>query len=157
MALPLEREVSRFRKFRRAGQLILRECKDVDLAAWLADLTILKSLQRARPQALNALFAERQIGVAHHQVEVFLISPETNAHLGRLCNFGECPKEKPECLVQDCGTVQFLRQVEGFVLRSGALSPARTIPLFERGALDPRPVSPARSASPSSPLPGDPP
>ncbi len=70
---------------------------------WLTDLTILKSLQRARSQALNDLFAEHEIGVAHHQVDVFLIAPETDAYLGRLCNFGECPKGKPDCLVQDCG------------------------------------------------------
>lgn len=105
----------------------------MDLAVWLADLTILKSLQRARGQALNDLFADRDIGVAHHQVDVFLIAPETGSYLGRLCNFGECPKGKPECLVRDCGTVKFLWQLEGFTFRSDALSSVRTITLFERG------------------------
>jgi len=137
-ALPLEEEIPRFRKFRRAGQPILHECKDVDLAVWLADLTILKSLQRARSQALNDLFAEHEIGVAHHQVDVFLMAPETDTYLGRLCNFGECPKGKPECLVRDCGAVKFLRQIEGFTFHPDALSSAKSITLFERGASAPR-------------------
>lgn len=137
-ALPLEKEIPRFRKFRRVGQPIFHECKDVDLAVWLTDLTILKSLQRARGQALNDLFAEHEIGVAHHQVDVFLIAPDTNAYLGRLCNFGVCPKGKPECLVQDCGAVRFLRQIEGFTFHSDALSSAKAITLFERGASAPR-------------------
>jgi hypothetical protein len=137
VALPLEKEVPRFRKFRRAGQLLFHECGDVDLAVWLTDLSILKSLQRARGRALNDLFAEHEIGVAHHQVDVFLFAPETGAYLGRLCNFGECPKGKPECLVQDCGAEKFLRQFEAFVLRSDALSSGKTIVLFERGAPTP--------------------
>jgi hypothetical protein len=137
-ALPLEKEIPRFRKFRRAGLPIFHECKDADLAVWLTDLTILKSLQRTRSQALNDLFAEHEIGVAHHQVDVFLIAPETDAYLGRLCNFGVCPKGKPECLVEDCGTVKFLRQIEGFTFHPDALSSAKAITLFERGASAPR-------------------
>ncbi|MHC4199430.1 MAG: hypothetical protein ACYSU0_05515, partial [Planctomycetota bacterium] len=35
---PLEKEVPRFREFRRAGIEILHECKDVDLAVWVSDL-----------------------------------------------------------------------------------------------------------------------
>jgi hypothetical protein len=137
-AVPLEKEVPRFRKFRRADQPIFHECHDVDLAVWLTDLTILKSLQRARSQALNDLLAEHEIGVAHHQVDVFLIAPETDAYLGRLCNFGVCPKGKPECLVQDCGAVKFLRRIEGFTFHADALSSAKSITLFERGAPAPR-------------------
>jgi hypothetical protein len=137
-ALGLEKEIPRFRKFRRGGQPVFHECKDVDLAVWLTDLTILKSLQRARSRALNDLFAEHEIGVAHHQVDVFLIAPETDAYLGRLCNFGECPKGKPDCLVQDCGAVKFLRQIEGFTFHTDALSSAKAITLFERGASAPR-------------------
>ena len=133
-ALRLEKEIPRFRKFRRAGQPIFHECKDVDLAVWLTDLTILKSLQRARSQALNDLFAEHEIGVAHHQVDVFLMTPESDAYLGRLCNFGECPKGKRECLVQNCGAVKFLRQIEGFAFHPDALSSAKAITLFARGA-----------------------
>ena len=92
VASPLEKEVPRFRKFRRAGQSLNHECKDVDLAVWLADLSILHSLQRARARALAALLDDYDVGVAHHQVDVFLFAAETDAHLGRLCNFGECPQ-----------------------------------------------------------------
>ena len=133
VASPLEREVPRFRKFRRARQPIYHECKDVDLAVWLTDLGNLDALRRARARALALLLEEHDIGVAHHQVEVFLFSPETNAHLGRLCTFGECPKGKPECLVTNCGGEKSLRQLEGFVFRPDALSPAKTVTLFERG------------------------
>jgi len=132
-ALPLEKEVPHFRKFRRARQALFHECKDVDLAVWLSDLSVLNALRRARAKALAALLEEHDVGVAHHQVDVFLFSPETNAHLGRLCNFGECPKGKPECLVPNCGAEKFLRQVEGFDLSPDALSPANTVTLFERG------------------------
>lgn len=126
-ASPLQKEIPRFKKFRRAGRAIYHECKDVDLAVWLTDMTILKSLQRARGEALNHLFAEREIGVAHHQVDVFLISPETGAYRGRLCNFGTCPKGKPECLVRDCGATKFLRQIEGFAFHDDAMSAGRAI------------------------------
>jgi hypothetical protein len=135
VASPLEKEVPRFQSFRRAGLSILHECKDLDLAVWLSDLTILKALQRARSQALNDLFRECGIGVAHHQVDVFLIEPGTGGYLGRLCNFGECPKGKPECLVKDCGAVKFLRQIEDFSLDPDALGSQRAIILFERGKI----------------------
>jgi hypothetical protein len=105
----------------------------VDLAVWLTDLTILKPLQKARCQALNDFFAKHEIGVAHHQMDVFLMSPETGAYLGRLCKFGECPKGKPECRVRDCGAVKFLRQIEGFTLHPDVLSSGKTVTLFERG------------------------
>ncbi len=39
VASPLEKEIPRFRKFERAGQPLDHECKDVDLAVWLGDLT----------------------------------------------------------------------------------------------------------------------
>jgi hypothetical protein len=48
------------------------------------------------------------------------------------------PEEKPECLVQDCGAVKFLRQIEGFTFQPDALCSAKAITLFERGAYAPR-------------------
>jgi len=136
VASPLKQEVPRFPKFRRARQPVWHECKDVDLAVWLTDLTILNSLRKARSKALALLLEEHEIGVAHHQVEIFLFSPETNAYLGRLCAFNKCPKAKPECRVKNCGTEKFLRQLEGFVFNPDALSPDKTIVLFERGVTD---------------------
>jgi hypothetical protein len=132
VAVPLKKEIPRFRKFRRAGVAVFHECKDVDLAVWVLDLSDLKSLQRARGQALNDLFAETEIGVAHHQVDVFLLEPGTDRYLGRLCCFGQCPKGKPDCLVPGCGTPLFLRQFEDFRLDSGVLHPSRTVVLFDR-------------------------
>lgn len=109
VAKPLEREVPRFRRFRQAGIKILHECKDVDLAVWVFELDDLRSLQKARSHALNTLLEERNIGVAHHQVDVFLLDAETDRYLGRLCRFSKCPKEKKSCQAPGCGEPRFLR------------------------------------------------
>lgn len=37
VASPLEKEVPRFRRFRRAGVALWHECKDVDVAVWVSD------------------------------------------------------------------------------------------------------------------------
>ncbi len=134
VARPLRREVPRFRRFRRAGVALWHECKDVDLAVWLSDVSELKSLQKARGNALNDLFALAEIGVAHHQVDVFLFEPGSDRYLGRLCHFGTCPKGKPECRVPGCGAALFLRQHEDFVFDPGSLAPARCDLLFDRAA-----------------------
>ena len=111
---PLEREVPRFRKFRRARIDVWHECKDADLAVWVSNLDCLRALQKARSRALNELLDDRNIGVAHHQVDVFLLEPGTNRYLGRLCYFAQCPKGKKECLVEGCGRTPLLRQHENF-------------------------------------------
>lgn len=134
VAQPLRREVPRFREFRRARVELWHECKDVDLAVWVRDPRQLASLRKALGRAVNTLFSEIEIGVAHHQVDVFLLEPETDRYLGRLCAFGTCPKGKPECQVPGCGSVPFLRQLEGFVLEPQALDPARSVVLFDRSA-----------------------
>jgi len=132
VAVPLKKEIPRFRKFRRHRQPVWHECKDVDLAVWLDDLSILKSLQRARGQALNRLLAEKDAGVAHHQVDVFLLEPDTDRFLGHLCNFGVCPKGKPECRARNCGAVPFLQRFDKFVFRRDALAADRSIVLLDR-------------------------
>lgn len=132
VAVPPKKEIPRFRKFRRNRQPVWHECKDVDLAVWLDDLSVLKSLQRARGQALNRLLAEKDAGVAHHQVDVFLLEPGTNRFLGHLCNFGVCPKGKPECRVRDCGAIPFLQRFDGFVFRGDGLAAHRSVVLFDR-------------------------
>jgi hypothetical protein len=132
VAQPLRKEVPRFQKFRRAGVAVWHECKDVDVAVWLSDMSALKSLQKARGNAMNALLDTAGIGVAHHQVDVFLLEPGSGRYLGRLCHFGTCPKGKPECLVPGCGTALFLRQHEAFVLDPRSLDPARCVLLFDR-------------------------
>jgi hypothetical protein len=141
VARPLRKEVPRFKRFRRAGVAVWHECKDVDLAVWLPDLGDLKALQKARGRALNALFAETGIGVAHHQVDVFLLEPGSDRYRGRLCHFGTCPKGKPACQVPGCGAALFLQQHEGFVFDPLSLDPARCTVLFDRArSLGPPPL-----------------
>lgn len=132
VAVPLEREVPRFRKFRRHEVAIWHECKDVDLAVWLSDLTHLRNLQKARSRALNELYRKQNVGVAHHQVEVFIMEPGTNLYLGRLCSFTRCPKDKLDCLVPGCGDTTFLKQLKGFIFSKDALAAEKTITLFDR-------------------------
>lgn len=134
VAQPLQKEVPRFSKFRRAGIALWHECKDVDLAVWVTDLSALNTLRKALGNAVNDLFALTDIGVAHHQVDVFLIEPGTNRYLGTLCRFGTCPKGKPECRVPGCGAALFLQQHEGFVFDPRALDPARSAVLFDRAS-----------------------
>lgn len=132
VAQPLRREVPRFRKFRRARVELWHECKDVDLAVWVRDPSQLDSLRKALGRALNTLFAETEIGVAHHQVNVFLLESGTDRYVGRLCHFGTCPKGKPECHVPGCGASPFLRQHDDFIFDPRSLDPARSIVLFDR-------------------------
>ena len=133
VAAPLEREVPRFRQFRRARVEVWHECKDVDIALWLRDLSALRDLQKARSRAVNDLWQELQIGVAQHQVDVFILEPFTDRYLGRLCDFASCPKDgKRECLVPTCGQPPHLQQHEGFTLSPDALQADEVIVLFDR-------------------------
>lgn len=134
VAAPLKKEVPRFGRFRRAGVALWHECRDVDLAVWVSDLSSLKTLQKAQARALNDLLRDADVGVAHHQVDVFLLEPGTDRHMGRLCHFGTCPKGKPECLVPGCGASLFLQQHEGFVWDPRSLEPGNIVPLFDRAS-----------------------
>jgi hypothetical protein len=132
VASPLRKEVPRFQPYRRAGIEIWHECKDVDMAVWVSDLRRLRSLQRARSTALNDILRDKNIGVAHHQVDVFLMEPITDRYLGRLCTFNKCPKGKRECDVPGCGKIPFLQQHENFVLNNEMLKPEKIVILYER-------------------------
>lgn len=139
VAAPLREEVPHYGRFRMHGVSVLHECKDVDLAAWVSNLSCLRALQKARGQALNCLYAEKQIGVAHHQVDVFIIDAGTGKYVGNLCSFGACPKGKNDCYVQGCGETPYLKLYENFALHEDALSPMKTTVLFQRceeGAAD---------------------
>jgi hypothetical protein len=133
LAKPLVREVPRFQPFKRHGIEILHECGDIDLAIAIDRLDRLAALNRARNRAVINLFKESGIGVAHHQVDVFLFGEGWHDYLGRLCTYGECPKGKVECLTPGCGRELFLKQHEGFVLEPDALAADRAVPLYERG------------------------
>jgi hypothetical protein len=112
----------------------LHEPKDVDLGVWLDDVVNLDSLRKLSAQALNRLWHDEQIGVAHHQIDIFLLDA-TGKYLGRLCHFNQCPKHKPECRAEGCGKVPFLRQHDGFDFDTAeSLHPARIQVLYERPA-----------------------
>ncbi len=130
VAQPLLREVPRFQPYRRLGKEILHECKDVDLAVWLTGTGRLRELGRARNLAVSQLYSRTGVGVANHQVDVFLLAHADSRYLGRLCIFSDCPKGKRECAVPGCGATGFLRQHEGFELAAGAFDHAVT--LFDR-------------------------
>jgi hypothetical protein len=132
VARPLWREIPRFQPFRDWDVPVWHECKDVDLAVWLDRLDRLQALTRARGVALHELFKEKQIGVAHHQVEIFILQGEANAYRGRLCSFSQCPKGKRECLVPGCGQDLFLQQHAGFTFWPDALAPDRILHLYDR-------------------------
>lgn len=132
VAVPLKKEVPRFKEYRRVGIAVWHECKDVDMAVWVDDLSNLKRLQRARSQTLNDLLRDQQVSVAHHQVDIFILEPGTDRYLGVLCCFGRCPKGKPECLVAGCGAAPFLRQQEDFTFRPDALASERVVVLYDR-------------------------
>jgi hypothetical protein len=134
LARPLAREVPRFQPFKRHRIEILHECGDIDLAIAIDRPHHLAALNRARSLAVTNLFKETGIGVAHHQVDVFLFGEGWHNYLGRLCTYGECPKGKVECLTPGCGREPFLKQHEGFVLEPDALAADRAVPLYERGS-----------------------
>jgi hypothetical protein len=136
VAQPLRKEIPRFRSPGRSGAEVWHDCQDVDLAVWLSSLEDLKSLQRARARALARLFDWHNIGVAHHQVEMFIMEPATNRYLGRLCAFGQCPKHRIECYVPGCGQPAFLQQHSGYDLSSDSLAAKRCAVLFDREAGD---------------------
>ncbi len=112
------KEVPRFAPYRRARIALWHECKDLDLAVWLAHLRDLDGLRRAKDRALRALQAASGIGVASHQVDAFVLERGTDRYLGRLCRFNRCPKDKTECLAPGCGATRFLQQHKDFRWRS---------------------------------------
>lgn len=120
----------------RRGWEMLHHCKDVDLAVWVDQLDDLAGLNRARGQAVSRLWRETGVGVAHHQVDVFLFESGSDRYLGRLCTFTVCPKGKPECLAPGCGREPLLRQHEDFAFEPEALSEDRVVRLFERSPED---------------------
>lgn len=132
VARPLWREVPRFQPFRQLGVPIWHECKDIDLAVWLDRLDGLQALNRARSLAVQRLYDGMGIGVAHHQVEIFVLRAGSADYLGCLCTFGQCPKGKRECLVPGCGREPFLRQHADFAFWPSTLDEDRIMRLYDR-------------------------
>jgi len=132
VARPLWKEAPRFRSYRRAGIALWHECADVDIAVWLSRLDRLREMRRRVNRALPVIFEETGLGVASHQLDIFVLEPGTDRYLGRMCQFKACPARKADCLVPGCGATPFLQQHEGFVLHPDALGPARAVRLFDR-------------------------
>jgi len=133
VAKPLWKEVPRFAPYRRRGVPLWHECKDLDLALWLDDLTVLGELRRAKAAALRAEHERQQdFGVADHQVDVFLFEPGSDAYLGRLCHFNRCPKSRPECAVPGCGATPFMRQFPEFEVDGDILADVEGSMLYTR-------------------------
>ncbi len=110
----------------------IHQPKDVDLAVWLDAIPDLNQLRVACGRAVRQLWQEKEAGVAHHQVDVFLLDA-SGKYLGRLCHFNHCPKYKPQCEAERCGEVPFLQQHDGFVFDAVAsLNPNRVRVLYER-------------------------
>jgi hypothetical protein len=132
VAHPLRREVPRFAPYKQLRLPIAHECKDVDLAVWVSRVDGLDKLRRARGRVIKDVVAERGFGPAVHEVEVFLLEPEKNRYLGRLCYFRECPAAKRDCLAAGCGQQQFLKQHDNFSFWPQAIAEGAAVRLFDR-------------------------
>ena len=132
VARPLRREVPRFAPYKQLRLPIAHECKDVDLAAWIARVDGLDELRRARGRAIKEIVAERGHGPAVHEIEIFLLEPSTNRYLGRLCYFRQCPAGKRDCLAAGCGQHPFLKQHDDFLFWPEATAEGTTVRLYDR-------------------------
>jgi hypothetical protein len=132
VAVPLKKEVPRFRKFRVNRVAIFHECKDLDLSVWLDNLTDLNGLRKTIGKALTEMAQRQDINVAPHQVEVFILEPGTDRYLGRLCVFNQCPKGKADCFAAGCGDTPFLKRHEDFRFLPDAIAAGKCQVLFER-------------------------
>src|SRR5271170_2698015 len=134
VARPLWREVPRFPEFRHHDIAVVHECKDVDLAVWISRLDGLGALRRASGRAASKVLALTGSGVAHHEVEGFLLEPGTNRYLGRLCHYARCPADKRNCRAAGCGREKFLQQHDDFVFWPDAIAEGGVLRLFDRAA-----------------------
>jgi hypothetical protein len=133
VAKPLWKEIPRFHEFRRARIEVWHECKDLDLAVWISSQQRLGDLRRAKDLALRHAY-ENGVGpgTANHQVDIFLIEPATDRYVGRLCDYGSCPKGRPDCRVPGCGAIPFNKRVSGFAQRPDLLASAADGMLYRK-------------------------
>ena len=109
---------------------VYHACADIDLAVWIDDVRSIDDLRSARLAALSELLVEKGIGVAHHQVDVFILNYPDGAYLGRLCVFGKCPARKYVCKAEGCGRIKFLRLHQGFAFMMAKLEASHPLCLF---------------------------
>lgn len=135
VARPLWKEVPRFREFRRERIEVWHECADLDLALWVGSQKRLGILRRAAHVALREAF-EAGLGtsVAGTQLDVFLFEPGSDRHLGRLCAFSHCPKDRPACRTPGCGAFAFNKRIPDFEPDPDILAPVAWAMLYRKGA-----------------------
>ena len=134
VAKRLWKEVPRFAAFRRERIEVWHECADLDLALWLDSQHRLREIRRPGDRALRIAYeAGTGISVADHQVDVFLFEPVSDAYLGRLCKFNQCPKGKSDCLVPGCGAIPFNKVIAEFAPGADLLASAQHATLYRRG------------------------
>lgn len=133
VAKPLWKEIPRFSDFRRERIEVWHECGDLDLALWIDSQHRLRAIRKAGDRALRQAYESGAgTSVANHQVDVFLFEPVSDAYLGRLCSYNECPKEKRDCLVPGCGAIPFNKVVAEFVPHADLLAPVHQTMLYRR-------------------------
>ncbi|GLS18906.1 hypothetical protein GCM10007874_19230 [Labrys miyagiensis] len=134
VAKALWKEVPRFSEFRRAGIEVWHECQDLDLALWLSSQSRLGQLRKAAANALRQAYeAGTGVSIVSQQLDIFLFEPSSDRYLGRLCEFSQCPKGKPDCLVPGCGSIAFNKHVAGFVPHADLLEPVHHSLLYRKG------------------------
>jgi len=134
LAKALWKEIPRFSDFRRERIEVWHECHDVDLAVWIDSQHRLGDLRRASHTALRKAYeAGAAMSVPGNLLDVFLFQPETDAYLGRLCGFSECPKGKLDCLTPGCGDIPFNKKHLDFTLEPSTLAGADKAMLYRRG------------------------
>ena len=103
VARPLAKEVPRFSDFAAPGSRFGTNARTSTSRSGSAASTGSTTCADCASEPCGSCMTISQIGVADHQVEVFILEPGSDQYLGRLCHFNACPKGKPECLVSGCG------------------------------------------------------
>ncbi len=132
VAIPPYRKKTLNGKFTGNGVEVYHHCDDLDLAVWIDDVKYINELRTARVRGLSLLQQEKGTGVAHHQVDVFVLDGNTGIYLGRLCIFGKCPAKKYVCRVAGCGATQYLRIHDGFLFDPSIFNASGTVCLYDR-------------------------
>ncbi len=133
VARPLYKEVPRFAPYQQRRIELWHECKDVDLAIWLDDLSRLGDIRRVKSLAIKTEAAcDPNFGVADYHVDTFIFEPGSDRYVGRLCQFNRCPKHRPECNVTGCGAIPFNRIHPNFVPDDSILANASDTTLYIR-------------------------
>lgn len=133
VALPLWKEVPRFRRFIARRVKIYHHCHTIDLALEVTDKNCAPALRKAIVANCRELVeAKRYLGVEHHMFCLHLVDQATKRYLGMVCHFNQCPKGKPECHVPGCGSLKHVRILPWFKFKPHRLNQHNSLVLLER-------------------------